>query len=465
MTRGGDSDPVQEPVERLLFEWLESGASPAALDALCARNPELAVELRGRRDSLIRNGLLESSAGSEPEVMRAFGDYTILRVLGGGGMGIVYAAREGATGREVALKLIRPEQLWFPGRRERFQREADALQKLSHPGIVQVHAIGEVGSIPFVAQEWIQGDTLAARLLALRGRDPRALCGADLGIGAGSCSWVEACLQVARDVARALEHAHERGVLHRDVKPSNVMLTPQGRVVVIDFGLARAVESESLTQTGAAPGSLPYMAPETIAGGHVGFEPRIDVYGVGALLYELLTLVPAFADSNAERLRNRILTGDLVAPRRRFPDLRRDVELVCTTALDVDPRRRYPTIAELAADLDRALVGESVRATPLSRTTRALRTIRRRPWLTAGLLVTLAIAAGVLTPWFWIRDKAEILAAGANAQTLERYEEALAEAMRLYDAGDPREGDRVLGVAEALGVGRGETVGDRKSVV
>src|SRR5690606_32092732 len=209
------------------------------------------------------------------------GDFRLLERLGGGGMGVVYRAEQVSLRREVALKLVRPDQLYFPGTRERFRREVAIVAGLSHPGIVPVYAFGEEDGLPFFAMEYVRGATLAETLDALRGGTfgpaggeaiaaAIAARSASADDGAASAmfegAWEQICTRIAREIAEALEHAHRRGVVHRDVKPSNVMVTSSGRVMLLDFGLSSTSGSERITRSGSVLGSLAYMAPEQLRG-------------------------------------------------------------------------------------------------------------------------------------------------------------------------------------------------------
>ncbi|MFG0317644.1 MAG: serine/threonine-protein kinase, partial [Planctomycetota bacterium JB042] len=263
-SRPGVPPDGDEALERVLLECLDriEAEGEAALDEVCRAHPEHADEVRRKVSRLRAVGLVgggdaaRSLGGGDLPVPERLGDFRLLETLGGGGMGIVYLAEQESLGRRVALKLIRPEHLYFPGARERFRREIEIVGRLQHPGVVPIHTVGEEAEIPYFVMERVHGCTLDAALDELRanGRRPAELTGTDLARaivartpaaadgtadaaaeGSGSAlgyvfagTYEEACLRIVRQVAEALEHAHRRGVLHRDVKPSNVMVTPAG---------------------------------------------------------------------------------------------------------------------------------------------------------------------------------------------------------------------------------------------
>ncbi len=389
-----DTDPLDEVLAKCLRQPAHVRAR--ALDAACAANPERADELR-RRLALLRALGLADAAGAEsdPDVRepRSFGDFELGEVLGVGGMGVVHRARQISLDREVVVKLVRPDLAHFANSRERFRREAEAVAKLSHPGIVPIHLVGEHDGVPYFAMEFVDGFSLAERLEELEGRAPEGLLGADLAPGFVGRGWVAACLEVARQIAETLAHVHSRGILHRDVKPSNVLLTAEGRARLVDFGLHVIAGDENprrerLTREGAAPGTLLYMAPEQLERGR--YDVRSEVYALGVTLYELLTLQPPFrgADrSSTERL-VRAGAADPIRPRNRAVGA--DVEAVVRKALSVDPARRYPDAVAFGDDLSRALEGRAVQARPDSVAYRVRRWAIRQPALaTAGAAAAL----------------------------------------------------------------------------
>ena len=435
---------LRELVARLLERIDDEGS--AAIEAFCAEHPGQADALRGRLAQLRGLGLVPDGGGNAA-VPEQLGEFRLRRRLGGGGMGVVYEAEQQPLGRLVALKLIRPDQLYFPGARERFARELQAVARLSHPGIVPVYAGGERAGLPFCAMELVEGASLEEILVTLRGRDPATLTGADLqqavlacvrtrdgeapavpavptapepsdGSRAGATgppsarpgvtasrarpalfasTWTAACLRVARAVAAALAHAHERGVLHRDVKPSNIMVTPDGRVLLLDFGLARAEGDERLTSSGSHLGSLAFMSPEQVRGEHATLDGRSDVYSLGVTLHELLGLRPPFGEDGPEATRRRILDGRAASLREANPAVPRDAETVCLHALDRDRERRYAGAAEFGADLANVLELRPIGVRPPGALLRARRWAQRRPARATGLaLGLLLLLAGPL---------------------------------------------------------------------
>jgi serine/threonine protein kinase len=335
------------------------------------------------------------------------GDFRIERRLGAGGMGIVYRARQVSLGRMVALKIL-GVALNRETDRMRFQREAQAVAKLNHPGIASVYFIGQDHQVCYMAMEFIHGltlrkiiDRLAASHdaaltidLALRedhseeaeARQKRfdqptadypggAECPAD-GEPAGpglltpeakqlfmSRSYLKRCCEVVIEAALALAHAHERGVVHRDVKPENILIDRQGRVHLIDFGVARFLEDVTLTNTGTLVGTPMYMSPEQVTG-RLDLDQRTDVYSLGMVLYEFLTLTRPITAPTREGVLRQIVTKALPPASWRNPALPRDLEGVLHKATAKDPDDRYQTAADLAADLRRWLDGQPVAASP-----------------------------------------------------------------------------------------------------
>jgi tetratricopeptide (TPR) repeat protein len=392
--------PLDDLLERCILA-LETG-DQAAVDGVLAAHPSHADELRHRLEQLKALGILHAPAPTA-KIPERLGDFRLLRQLGRGGMGIVYLAEQSALQRQVALKLVHPEQLFFPGARERFRREILAVARLQHPGIVPILTGGEADGIPFYAMELAHGASLQELLQELAGGSPATLDGQalraalhramaqkhDLGpisdapVFAGA--WVSVCCRMALQAATALQHAHDQGVLHRDVKPSNLLLTSDGHVRLIDFGLASARGEQRITRTGSALGSLPYMAPEQVRGAVDAIDARTDVYSLGVSLYELLTLTLPHGDGSGTT-RERILSGAVEPPTRRNTQVHPDVEAICLLAMDVDPARRYPTAAAFADDLRAFLDHRSVRARRPSLALRARRWAARNPGRAAAVV-------------------------------------------------------------------------------
>jgi formylglycine-generating enzyme required for sulfatase activity len=305
--------------------------------------------------------------------------YEILCELGRGGMGVVYQARQLGLNRLVALKMIRAVEHASPTERLRFQIEAEAVARLQHPHIVQLHEVGEVRGQPFFSLEFCDGGTLGDHLKKQR-PSPQE-----------SAALIET-------LARAMHYAHLRGVVHRDLKPGNVLLAGAQRVPKItDFGLAKRIDAEArdVSHSGAIMGTAAYMAPEQAAGKVRDTGPAADVYGLGALLYECLTGRPPF-DGPQHVVLASVLNDEPEPPSRLGVNLPRDLETICLKCLSKEPSRRYASAEELADDLRRFQTGEPVLARPVGAAERAVKWAKRRPAL-AGLLGVVLLALVGLT--------------------------------------------------------------------
>ena len=325
------------------------------------------------------------------------GGYEILGVLGRGGMAVVYRARQPRVGRVVALKRLR-----FPDQDNadvaRFLREAEAAARVRHPNVVQVYEVGDDSGRPFIALELVEGGTLADALT-----------------GSPVDPWTAATL--IEKAARAVHAAHQQGVVHRDLKPANILLAPgdhgNGSQIptltdcepkVTDFGLARRVgDDRRVTMPDMLSGTPAYLAPEQVSGPADVASPSGDIYALGAILYEMLTGRPPLLGPTVLATLRLVEGATPVPPRRLHPGLPRDLEAVCLKCLEKDPRRRYPTAAALADDLDRFLTGRPTVARPLSTAGRAAKLVRRYPLpaALAAVLVASLVAglAGVLWQW------------------------------------------------------------------
>lgn len=305
------------------------------------------------------------------------GKFEILGELGRGGMGVVYRAWQQDLRRYVAVKVL--PQTADESCRARFVREAQAAAALSHPNILKVFEVGEHDGCAYIATEFIDGAPLDE--LIREGMDFKLIA------------------RIMSVVARALDYAHQHGVIHRDVKPSNILVDRDLRAVVADFGIARMVHSDhALTLTGEVIGTPSYMAPELTTGKPDAATPVSDVYSLGATLYECLAGRPPFVGSDPVVLLERVRRRDPVRPRRFNPAIPRDLEVICLKAMEKEPHRRYPSAGAMADDLDRFLCNEPIRARPPSVGYRLRMTLRRRPGLAVALIgsALAAIAAVVL---------------------------------------------------------------------
>jgi WD40 repeat protein len=354
--------------------------------------------------------------------------YDLLDELGRGGMGIVFKAHHLGLNRSVALKMVLAGPFLTPVARSRLRREARAVARLQHPNIVQVYDVGEQDGRPFFSMELVEGGTLARRF------------------GGRACPPRESA-HLVELLARAIHYAHANGVLHRDLKPGNVLLTEDGTPKVCDFGLAKDLVEplEAMTQTGALIGTPAYMAPEQAVGRGEAIGPGVDVYSLGAILYELLAGRPPFQAATPFDTLVRVVHEEppslaLPAGRGMRPTLPRDLATICLKCLEKSPSRRYATAGALADDLRRFLDGQPIVARPVGVVGRLARWSRRKPAL-AGLLAALAfvvVTAFVIVLGHWreavsARGKADALAtseAVASAAAAEQRDAAAAARRR-----------------------------------
>ena len=360
-------------------------------------------------------------------------------------MGVVWLARERSLDRLVALKLIAVED---PRLRQRLLREGQAAGRLRHPNIVAVHAMGGDGASTFLAMDFIEGGNLDARL---QGRPLPPLVAAE----------------VVSKIAGALAHAHAAGLIHRDVKPSNVLMDLDGEPRLADFGMAAPLEGGGdLTAPGTIAGTPAYLAPELLSGSEAA-KAESDIYSLGAVLYACLTGRPPFVGATAAAVLAQLPVADPLPPHLLQPGLPRDLETICLKCLEKSPDRRYPSADLLRADLEAFLRGEPIAARPVGRIERAARYCRRHPSLAlstalaAILLLTLAIGGPVMALRL-ARSEREALAAQAqtekaNAATLERLRDSLlarSRATRLAGGRGQRD-DALAAATEAARIRKG----------
>lgn len=371
----------------------------------------------------------QEAVEQDMQMAEPFGGYDRLEVLGSGGMGVVYLAEQRSTGRKVALKIIRPELLHLAKARRRFQREIEAVASLDDPGICTVYDAGEVAGVPYVAMRYVEGTSLAHLLHAIPGAGDGAAAPASSNLGMRSTrSGVMATVEFFERIARSLHTAHQAGIVHRDIKPGNIMVDSEGDPVIVDFGLARAElggEGDDLTMTGDQLGTPAYMSPEQVVPGTKPLDRRTDVYSLGVALYEALAGSHPFDTTTRQQLEAKILAGsapDLCRQNRLVP---RDLRTVVATAMDVDADRRYQDAETFAEDLRRVRLLEPIRAKRASLPARLLAWVRREPLRAALVLVLVATAglAGFVIAGQEARD------VGRDALRLARLERLLSTAI------------------------------------
>jgi WD40 repeat protein len=295
--------------------------------------------------------------------------YEILAELGRGGMGVVYKARQVTLGRVVALKMILAGGHAGEADLARFRTEAEAIARLQHPNIVQIHEVGEHEGLPFFSLEFCGGGSLQKK-------------------SAGAPMQPKEAAPLVETLARAMQAAHDRGIIHRDLKPANVLLAEDGMPKITDFGLAKKLDTPGATSTGVIMGTPSYMAPEQAGGKNRAVGPPADVYALGAILYELLTGRPPFKAPTAVDTLIQVVTDDPVPVRRLQPKVPRDLETICHKCLRKEPGQRYASAKALAEDLRRFLAGVPILARPIGSLERGIKWTLRRPALAALVAVS-----------------------------------------------------------------------------
>jgi serine/threonine-protein kinase len=435
-------------IRELVEEILESHRTP---EEVCAEIPGLLPKVRERLKQFrnFENQIDELFPSSNPAAANVAGrglrslvaemprieGYDVESLLGRGGMGVVYRARHLKLKRTVALKMLLAGPYASSQELTRFVHEAEAVAGLQHPHIVQVYDVGELEGRPYFTMEFIEGGSLAQELA----KQPHS----------AACS-----AQLLHTLASAVEFAHQNGIVHRDLKPANILLTADHSPKIADFGLARRFEGgQELTMSGAKIGTPSYMAPEQALGKTRSTGPAIDIYALGAILYEMLTGRPPFHADTALETQRQVITEEPAPPSQLNASVPRDLETICLKCLQKEPERRYASAAALADDLQRFVEGRPIHARPVGWGGRLWRWCRRRPTAAALAGTALTLAGLALGGGFWLeRQKAEQREemARKEGRTWQAVEAVLEKAAALQEQGRWPESRVTLEGAESL---------------
>ncbi len=468
-----DDRQLAEVLDRYLAS-LEEGA-PLDVDHLAAAHPQLADDIRAFAASVemlheATQGVRAATPGRKvggakstapfaapasivgPSAVgsKRLGDFQIGTEIGRGGMGVVYEAQQISLQRKVALKVLPFAAMWDHKQLARFQNEAQAAAQLHHPNIVPVFAVGEERGVHFYAMQFIAGRSLDQVICALRHEDESSnvqqaahavstlvaqttqqsatefLSSCHTGSHAKYC---EAIARLGIQAASALHHAHQCGVIHRDIKPSNLLLDNQQKLWITDFGLARITNNPGVTLTGDMVGTLRYMSPEQANGTQLVVDSRTDIYSLGATLYELLTLQPAFPGEDRQAVLRAIASKDPVAPREIDPAIPHDLETIVLGAMAKSREDRYATAEKLAEDLSRFLEGKPTLARRPTLRDRSAKWIRRHRVIVSFAVSFLVLLAAVSTTSAFLLMREQ----GRTQAALEAAEDNLMQARQVVD--------------------------------
>jgi len=372
-----DLSPEEESALTAVLGAVASAGDAVPTVAMPAPGEDRSSRTSSRGEGSVADAgeLRDREAGIEPSLSATpmpfeFGEYELLEEIGRGGMGVVFKARQRDLDRVVAVKTILAGRLAGQEHVRRFLAEARAAARIRHPGVVQVHEVGQTLGHHFFAMEYIDGESLADRTARVPG-----------GVE------VDEAVRLIREVARAVHHLHQHGIVHRDLKPSNILIDAQGQARVSDFGLARAAADEDApaTTTGVIAGTPSYMSPEQAAGRRDEVGPASDIYSLGAVLYELLTGRPPFREETPMDTVLMVISRDPPLPRRLRPGIPCALERIVLKCLAKQPSARYPSAAALADDLERFARGEPLAARPPGLLERVAAWSRREPALASRL--------------------------------------------------------------------------------
>ncbi len=381
---------IDDQLERAITGYLDRINSGESLDPaqILAENPKWGHEILESLEHFLKLGI--SSHDHTP--LGTLGDYTLRRQIGRGGMGVVYEAWQNSMDRQVALKVL-PSGIAADDKAfHRFMREAKTAGRLNHQNVVSVYGMGVEQNTPYYSMEMVEGETLAKVLAKIKEADD------ETETPFGKKGQQQFYLNIAAafaDVADGLQHAHSRGVIHRDIKPSNLILDSEGRLRILDFGIARLEGQESLTISGDLVGTPLYMSPEQARQKKIPVDHRTDVYSLGATMYEMLTGRPPFKGKDHQDTLSQIIERDPTEPRKIHPRVPRDLETVVLKCLRKDPADRYGTAEALGQDFKRFVRGDPIEARPQGRWEKARRRLkryRRHVFVGVALLVLCGIS-------------------------------------------------------------------------
>ncbi len=385
-----------------LAREVPAGELETWLQAQAGDDPELFSELKRLLAAKPAEGFIEpptpaSMAPLPPEVQgRTLGDFQLLSEIGRGGMGVVFRAWQRSVGRMVAVKLLPPSLTLTEQKIERFAREARAVGKLQHPGIASVYSIGFEHGLHYFAMELVEGHNLAVELDLLRAKSRGQASSSGSLPDTRAENYLRTVARIVRDAADALQFAHHHGIVHRDVKPANLLYDSQGRIKIVDFGLARDEALGTITKSGELAGTPHYMSPEQARAKRGAVDHRTDVYSLGVVMFELLTLKRPFEGRSSHEIVSAILLRDPPHVRSLNARVPRDLELICQTAMAKEPTARYADAAGLRDDLDRFLNHQSIAAQAPAPWERTWHWARRHQRLLQTLAVgLLALAVGI----------------------------------------------------------------------